>query len=576
MAKEHRRKLPSPSLAADFRQALDAHQRGEGLRAEVLCQSILAAEPKHFDAMHLLGLIHAGRGDTPAAADWVRRAIELQPDNVDLRATQARLLALLGRFPEAIAAVERAMALRRRDADLMKLHGALLMDCGRPLEALASFEAALEQRPADAEAHRHRGAALFNAGRREAALASFDRAVALAPKDAEAWLSRATALKHLEKLDEAIDSYGRAIAVRPGFARAYKNRAYCRLLAGAFEAGWADYEHRWQSEDFPTKRPALDLPHWSGEPLAGRSILVYFEQGFGDTIQFSRYLPLLAESGANVCFLAPARMLRLLETLPAPIRLIDRIDKTAKFDFQCALMSLPLRFATSSENIPSQVPYLRADAERVAVWRERIGAQGFKIGLAWQGNPATGLDLGRSMALRAFHPLAQIRGVRLISLQKGAGAEQASLLPPGMRLETLGADFDAGPDAFVDTAAVMQHLDLVISVDTAVAHLAGALARPAWVALKRVPDWRWMMQGSHSPWYPTLRLFRQKTADDWRSVIEDMAGELRHRLAGEFGEGPEPAAAAGEAFSGTPVRRNDLCPCGSGKRFKHCHGALPV
>jgi hypothetical protein len=268
----------------------------------------------------------------------------------------------------------------------------------------------------------------------------------------------------------------------------------------------------------------LQAAEWRGEPLDGRSIVVYSEQGLGDTIQFVRFLPELARRGGGLTFLCHPNLMRLFKPLAADFEMAGSIDAGRRFDFQSALMSLPLRLGMPTPR--AEPSYLSAESGLVAQWWEKIGTQGFKVGLCWQGNPKGRIDEGRSIPLEKYAPLASVPGVRLISLQKAHGLEQLKHLPSGMTVETLG-DFDTGDDAFVDTAAIMNGLDLVITSDTAIPHLAGALGVPAWVALKHVPDWRWMLERSDSPWYRSLKLFRQPKPGDWDSVVAAMADSLR-------------------------------------------------
>ena len=312
------------------------------------------------------------------------------------------------------------------------------------------------------------------------------------------------------------------------------NRAFWKLLVGQYKEGWNDYEWRWETEEFPSKRPDVNALLWRGEELRGRRLLVFSEQGLGDVIQFVRYLPLLLEREANVTFLTSAKVIRLLRPLTAKIAVISATKETT-YDFQCALMSLPYRFNTDLSSIPNKVPYLAAEEELVARWKARIGGHGFKVGIAWQGNPRASIDQGKSIPVAEFVPLSGLPGVRLISLQKHDGLDQLALLQPDSKIETLGDDFDNELDAFVDTAAVMESLDLIITSDTSIAHLAGALGRPTWVALKHVPDWRWMLDRDDSPWYPTMRLFRQSARDDWRSVFAAIEQELRSLLGWQKG-----------------------------------------
>jgi len=278
--------------------------------------------------------------------------------------------------------------------------------------------------------------------------------------------------------------------------------------------------------DRASDKPRLDAAEWRGEPLAGRSIVIYSEQGLGDTIQFARFLKPVLETRAKLTFLCHPNLTRLFQPFARDMEVTGFVDSGRPFDFQCALMSIPHRLMI--HDIPHDVPYLAAEKPLVEKWRARIGRGGYKLGIAWQGNPKGLIDRGRSVPLAKFAPLGAVPGVRLISLQKNHGLDQLDRLPEGIKVETLGA-FDEGENAFVDTAAIMQCLDLIVVSDSAAAHLAGALAKPVWVALKDMPDWRWMLKRADSPWYPTMRLFRQSAPGDWEGVFANMANELRLR-----------------------------------------------
>jgi FkbM family methyltransferase len=397
----------------------------------------------------------------------------------------------------------------------------------RPSEALASYDRAIDLAPGLAEAWNNRGNTLTELGRLAEALASFDRAIALRPDYADAFYNRGNALRKSKRVDEAISSYDRAIALEPKHAEAYMCRGIARLLSGHYPDGWSDYEWRFKIRESQIRRPEIDAHVWQGQSLLGRSIAVFTEQGLGDTIQFARYLPLLAQRGAQVSLLAPTELCRLFRPLNRQIKIINSIEQGQTFDFQCALMSLPLQLGTDLNSVPNQIPYLTPEAERVSHWKTRIGSQGFRIGIAWQGKPQSAIDRGRSIPLSAFIRLARLPGVRLISLQKHDGLEQLWSVPDKVAIETLGDNFDSGPDAFIDCAAVMANLDLVITSDTAIAHLAGALGRPTWVALRKVPDWRWLLEREDSPWYPTMRLFRQTTDGDWADVFSEIEQSLQ-------------------------------------------------
>jgi len=320
-------------------------------------------------------------------------------------------------------------------------------------------------------------------------------------------------------------SFEQAIGHRPDFADSYWNRGLIRLLLGDMPGGWKDLEWRWRRKDYQQNPGPRDSCEWTGEDLSGHSITVFVEQGFGDMIQFCRYLLQLLESGADVTFAAPRIIHRLISTLSPRLKLRHTLMTDQPTEYYCNLFSLPNVFGTRLDTIPEPVPYLRAEPERIAQWRKRIGAEGFRIAVSWQGNPAGDVDIGRSMPLAMLAPLAEIPGVLLISIQFQHGLEQLEHLPPGMRLEVFD-DFNTGPDGFVDTAAVMQCVDLVLTTDSAPAHLAGALGVQVWTLLMEVPDWRWLMSCRDSPWYPSMRLYRQYAPGDWVGVVEEVRQDL--------------------------------------------------
>jgi hypothetical protein len=280
------------------------------------------------------------------------------------------------------------------------------------------------------------------------------------------------------------------------------------------------------AEDQEEKR-FLTHPQWSGsEALLGKTILLYSEQGLGDTIQFCRYAALVSKLGAKVVLEVQRPLVKLLDGLEGVSEIIAKGDSLPDFDYQCPLMSLPLAFKTTIETIPTHTPYLHSSIARNEKWAEHIGEEGYKIAICWQGSTQGKVDIGRSFPLSLFEGIAKIKGVRLISLQKGVGIEQLENLPEGMKMETLPDFFDEGENAFLDSSAIMKSVDLVITSDTALTHLAGALGIKAWLPLKFVPDWRWMLDRDDSPWYPNHRLFRQPNRDDWVSVFEQMEKEL--------------------------------------------------
>ena len=499
--------------------------------------------------------------DALAACD---AALRLRPDFAAAHANRSDALRKLNRWEEAVAAGDAALSIQ---PDLAVAHinrGNALRDLGRAEEALAAYDEALRIAPGYAEAHSNRGAALIDLARLDEALAAFERALILKPGYAEAHQNTSKAYLRLDRPDLAVAACDAAIEAEPDHAdgrshrgdalwaqgrvdeaiadfraaegaglRAHDfrfNQAMLTLLKGDLANGWLNYEDRWLIKKPPPRALAAPFPIWRGEDLNGRTLIVYEEQGLGDVIQFCRYLKYLPDRGARVTFQAPAKLLALLRTLEGDFAMRTSPPADQTFDYQCPLLSLPLAFGTTLQTIPAPIPYMRAEPERILKWRDRLGGEGFKIGVAWQGSR---MDIARWFPLGQLFGLSQLPGVRLISLQKDE--EQAGDLPAGMSIETPGADFDAGPDAFVDSAAIMQSLDLVISCDTAVAHLAGALGRPVWLALKKVPEWRWQLDRTDSPWYPTMRLFRQHAFGDWRSVFGDIEAALTERLGGRSG-----------------------------------------
>jgi hypothetical protein len=393
-------------------------------------------------------------------------------------------------------------------------------------EALAAYDQALVFRPDAPRVFSNRALLLYRLREFERALDSVDRAMALGLAGPSLHFFRANTLTELCRFPEALAAFDRAIALDPDFADAYRNRGILKLLLGEFASGWVDYEHRRPKDADKRMLPSLQAPDWTGESLGGRSILVSDATGMGDAIHFVRYLPMLAERGARVSFLGNAKLFRLFSALVPSVRFVSSIDPNEHFDFHSKLLSLPYRFGTTQANIPAKVPYLQAEPALVEKWGSRLAGGGFKVGICWRGNPSRTIDAGRSIPLAGFEALARIPGLRLISLQKRIGLEELDDLPASMQVETLGDDFDVGSDAFVDSAAVLQHLDLMISSDTSLAHLAGALGRPIWIALKQMPEWRWQLGRQDSPWYPSMRLFRQSRRDDWSDVYATMARAL--------------------------------------------------
>jgi tetratricopeptide (TPR) repeat protein len=476
---------------------MDLHGAGRLTEATAVCEQILALAPAEAGALHLLGVMAAQSGDLARAAQLLRRALEINGSSANAHFNLGRLLWQQGS------------------------HG----------EALASFERAIALRPGFAEAHLYRGHTLRVLERPEEALASFTTASTLRPDLAEVFCGRAAALQDLLRPEEALASYEAALRLVPDYAQARYNQGLCLLQLGRFAEGWPLAEWRRRLAQ-PLGAREVGAPLWRGtESLAGRKILVHPEQGLGDTLQFSRYVGPLLERGARVTLMVQASLAPLMQRSWPRVEVITESERPGSPDYHCPLLSLPLAFGTTEANMPAQVPYLAADAARTAHWRQRLGGAGFRVGICWQGRPGL-IDVGRSFPPAALEPLAAVAGVRLVCLQKLEQVEPAlRALAAGMRIELVDEPRDTQAEAFFDTAAMMQSLDLVVTADTAVAHLAGALGRPTWLALRRVPDWRWMLARSDTPWYPTLRLFRQRESGVWQDVFAQMARELAAQTA---------------------------------------------
>ena len=507
-------------------------EQGKLDEAAACYRRALALKPDYADAHYNLGNALNDPGKLDEVVACYRRALALQPDYAKAHNNLGLILSEQGKLDEAAVCYRRALALKPDYAEAHNNLGVALSDQGKLDEAVACYRRALALKPDYAEAHNNLGVALSDQGKLDEAIACYRRALALKPDYAEAHNNLGLALSEQGKLDEAVACYRRALALKPDHAKAHWNQSLLTLLTGDFERGWAEYEWRWKIEEQHFQRRIFSQALWDGRPLAGRTILLHAEQGLGDTIQFIRYVSLVKERGGRIVLECQPSLLPLLADFPGVDRLLARGQALPAFDVQAPLLSLPGILGTTLDSIPAQVPYLRADPERVQSWRKKLEAlDGFKVGIVWQGNPQVKADRQRSIDVRYYEALAQVEGVRLVSLQKGPGTEQLQRRFP---IFDLGDRLDAG-GAFLDTAAVMMNLDLVISSCTSVPHLAGALGVPVWLALALVPDWRWLLEREDSPWYPHHRLFRQSRPGDWSELFERIAGALRELVATRAG-----------------------------------------
>ena len=420
-----------------------------------------------------------------------------------------------GKPQEALARFKAALDLEPSNAILHLHAGAALHDLGRYAEAVASYRKALGTAPDIGETHNNLGNSLLALGRFAEAADCFSRAAAILTTSPVPLAARATALQSLGNISAAEAECCKAILLAPAFAAAHWNLALNLLLQGRYEEGWQEYEWRWRKPDFTSPCRHTDIPLWDGSPLEGKIILLHAEQGFGDAIQFIRYAPLVAERGGTVIIECHPQLVRLFQTVTGVRHVVPFGAALPPFSCQAPLLTLPGIFGTTLQNIPSTYPYLWATTEQRDKWSALMSAYpaGIRVGLVWAGKNFP--DPLRSCCLAELAPLASADNVTFFSLQLGEGGQQVAHPPSGMDL----VDFTGLIDDFADTAAVIEQLDLVITIDTAVAHLAGAMGKKVYLMLPFAPDWRWLLDRSDSPWYLTMQIFRQKQPGDWGDVI---------------------------------------------------------
>ena len=537
----------------------------EPAKALADANAVLALGPPSHIALLTRGLAQLGTNDPGAAIVSLDAALKMRPDDDRAHSGLAAALLALNRPAEALPSSDRAIALNPSDAAAHVNRAAALQALGRPEEALASGDTAIKLDPQMAAAYNARAAALADSFRAEEALRSADTAIALQPGYAQAFVNRAAALLDLQRPEEALSSADQAIAQQPTLTLAHINRgialqalartrealaslrtatsldptsveahfneALCHLQLGQFDPGWPLYEWRLKIRAGPANTAAP--PRWTGqEALGGKSIVLHAEQGLGDTLQFCRFATRVRQLGARVILSVQPDLCGLLAGLDSDITVTSDEPHQIRADFQLPLASVPYALGLGSQpltaqDLARQTPYLHADPQRIVGWRQRLShPAGYKVGINWQGS-RNKIDLGRSIPLRHFATLTELPGVRLVSLQKGYGAEQLNELPPHIRDRIEAPVRGMGSEALQDLAALIKSLDLVITSDTLIAHLAGALGVPTWVAVKFSPDWRWMLGRDDSPWYPTVRLFRQTRLGDWDSVFERISVALR-------------------------------------------------
>jgi tetratricopeptide (TPR) repeat protein len=530
---------------------------GKHVEAIAAYRAAIAIRPDYFDAMRNLGVVLGRIGDCEGAVAVYRRMGELRPGEADVQNNLGNVLVrldrideaigaygkalgiqpghfqaynniadafrLAGRLDESIAASRQAIAIRPDFAEAFNALGLALTTAKRLDEAIAALGRAVEIKPEFMGAHNNLGAALYQSRRMDEAIGSYRRALELDAGHPEVLSNLGLALCASGKNEEAMAAYREALRLQSGYAEAHYYLGISLLLEGELDKGWRENEWRWLIKDARSRPRKCSQPMWGGEDLGGRTILLDAEQGFGDVIQFVRYVPEVAKRGGRVILMCYGDLVRLVRGVEGLTQICSR-NPPPTFDVHCPLVSLPGVIGTGLDSIPAEIPYLKADDAIVAGWGKKMGSRGdrMRVGLVWAGEPSHNRDMERSISLSQFGALTELGDIEFYSLQKGEAAVQAQQPPAGMKL----VDFSADIRDFADTAGLISQLDLVVTVDTAVAHLAGAMGKRVWVLLAKLPDWRWMLDREDSPWYPTMRLFRQKTMGDWDEVIRRIAKEL--------------------------------------------------
>ena len=514
----YRELLPNFRKNAQFLFSLGSAETQCGNLAEGvnLLKKSLKIAPANPEAHTNLGIALFDLRRIDDALASFDRAIRINPDLAEAHNGRGNALQDLNRLDEALASYERAIRLRPTLAEIHSNHGNVLRNLKRFDDALVSYDRAIQLNPGLAEVHSNRGSVLRILKRLNEALLSYERAIELNPNLAEAYSGQGCALLELKHLDDALASFDRAIQLDPEHADAHFNKSHLKLLTGDFDEGWRLYEWRRKSSTYKNSIRKFERPLWLGQDsIAGKTILVHAEQGLGDVIQFCRYLPALKSLGSKVVFEVPSSLMALISTLKCDVVVVERGKQLPYFDIQCPIMSLPLAFKTTLHTIPAGIPYLCTDPGEQQTWQQRLGIKGRpRIGLAWSGSVDHMNDPSRSIGLELIRPLLELP-FEFHSLHKEYRKGEMELL---IRHPQIKDHRDELGD-FSNTAALIRELDLVISVDTSIAHLAGALGKSVWILLPFLPDFRWMLDRSTSPWYPTATLFRQPAIGDWDSVV---------------------------------------------------------
>lgn len=501
---------------------------GKLAEAEVVFLRLHTAYPHDADILAMLGTIRGERSDPEGSIRYFEQAIAINPSHAVAYCNYGTTLLALNRYDEALERLDKALSVHPDYAEAHSSRGTVLYRLQKYPDALASLDKAIALNPADANALNTRaGILLAPLGRYGEALTSCNQAIAINPALHAAYNNRGIILKHMKRYDEAFASFDKAIAMNPGYGDAYWNKGLLQLALGNYKEGWKLFEWRWKrSSQSITETRELKAPLWLGkEPLKGKTILLHTEQGLGDCIQFCRYVPMVEALGAEVILEVLPPLVSLMATLSKTIRIMACGEPLPRFDSHCPLMSLPLAFKTTLDTVPARFPYLAAKPAKQAYWQERLGTKTKpRIGLAWSGAADHPNDHNRTMPLKLLAPLLAL-DYDFHSLQKQVRLSDKAFLADSNIISHADDLHD-----FSDTAALAIEMDMVISVDTSVAHLAGTLGKTVWIMLPHMPDFRWRVEGNYTPWYPSARLFRQQESNDWRGVIADIKTELQRQL----------------------------------------------
>ncbi len=473
-------------------KAKDCHNKKENIKAEELSKKIIEIDINNFEAHNLLGILYCQYKKFKEGLKYFNKAIKIKDNHAGLYCNKGNALFELNKFKEAIKNYDIAISLNPRLIDAY-------YNKGNSLQKLQNFKESV-----------------FN----------YNKALEFNSNFFAAYVNKGNSLKSLKKLDEAIINYNKAIEIKSNEAEPNWNKAITLLLKGDLEEGWKYYEWRWKKNNFSSEKRNFSQPLWLGNfNINKKIILIHTEQGLGDSIQFSRYIELVEKLGAKVIFEVEEPLIKLMKYLNGNFNIIQKGKRLPFFDCHCPLLSLPNAFKTNINTIPNNIPYIKKPSLQKKIWQNKLNENNFNIGICWQGSSYS-KDEGRSFPVGYFKNISKIKNVKLFSLQKNDGSEQLEINFNEIKIVNLGSDLDKDAP-FLDTAILMKNLDLVITVDTSIAHLAGSMGCKVWVVLQYIPDWRWMLDKKFTPWYPSMKLFRQLKPNDWGNPFKQIEKEIK-------------------------------------------------